>query len=241
MVENTSYIVLSRQMAIQRQMDVIANNIANMSTTAFKTERVLFEEYLIEDPDTGESFAYVRDYGTTRDLQQGEFKPTANPLDVAIAGDGYFSVETVDGIRYTRNGQFRVDTEGYLTVSSGERLLDNGQQPIALDSSDSAIDVAADGTVSNSSGAVAKIGVVSFLDQQNLLPVGNALYQTEEIPTPIDNPELVQGMVESSNVTPILEMTRMIQASRAYKSSSEILAKDDDIRQQTITRLGRID
>jgi flagellar basal-body rod protein FlgF len=226
-------------MAIQRQMDVIANNIANMSTTAFKTERVLFEEYLVADPDTGESFAYVRDYGTTRNLQQGEFKPTANALDVAIAGNGYFSVETADGIRYTRNGQLRLDTEGYLTVSSGERLLDSGQQTISLNSGDSAINIAADGTISNSSGPVAKIGIVSFEDEQGLIPVGNALYQTEENPTTIDTPNIVQGMLESSNVTPILEMTRMIQASRAYKSSSDILTKDDDIRQQTITRLGR--
>lgn len=241
MVENTGYIVLSRQMAIQRQMDVIANNIANMSTAAFKTERVLFEEYLVEDPSTGESFAYVRDYGTSRNLEQGEFNPTANPLDIAIAGDGYFSVETAEGVRYTRNGQLRVNAEGFLTVSSGERLLDPGEMPILLNSKDSTIDIASDGTISNSSGAVGKINVVSFENEQDMIPIGNAIYMTEEAPIPVLNPELVQGMVENSNVVPILEMTRMIQASRAYKSSSQILSKDDDIRQQTITRLGRVE
>jgi flagellar basal-body rod protein FlgF len=225
-------------MAIQRQMDVIANNIANMSTSAFKTERVLFEEYLM-DTGEGESLAYVRDYGTSRDLTQGEFNPTSNPLDVAISGEGYFSVETADGIRFTRNGQFRLDTEGYLTVSSGERILDAGQRPISVGSGDSVLDIAADGSVSNSSGLVGKLGLVSFANEQTLTPIGNGLYQSQEAPTTVENVSVVQGMVETSNVVPILEMTRMIQATRAYKSSSDILSKDDDIRQQTINRLGR--
>jgi flagellar basal-body rod protein FlgF len=240
MSENTGYIVLSRQMAIQRQMDVIANNIANMSTTAFKTERVLFEEFLMET-ETGENLAYVRDFGTSRDVTQGEFQPTSNPLDVAISGPGYFSVETADGIRYTRSGQFRLDTEGFLITASGHKILDNAQQPISLAGGDAVLDIASDGTISNSAGTIGKLGLVSFLNEQTLLPVGDGLYQTEEAPTPVDDVSVVQGMVESSNVVPILEMTRMIQATRAYKSSTEILSKDDDIRQQTINRLGRVD
>ena len=239
MTENVNYIVLSRQMAIQRQMDVIANNIANMNTTAYKAERVLFEEYLMKTDD-GTQLAYVRDFGNARNLEQGEMRNTLNPLDVAISGDGYFEVQSKDGTVYTRNGHFRVSPDGYLVTASGQRVLDNSGKALAVDPNDPKLDIASDGTVSSSAGPIGTLAVVTFQNEQSMTPMGDGLYKTTAAPTPAANSKILQGFVENANVEPILEMTRMIEASRAYQSTQNILNRDDDIRQQAIDRLGRV-
>jgi len=240
MTENAAYIVLSRQMAIRRQMDTIANNIANMNTTSFKTQRILFEEFLM-DTDDGGKMAYVRDFGSVRDLQQGELRSTLNPLDIAIDGPGYFQVETADGERYTRNGHFRSDAEGFLVTPGGDKLLSERGTVIRLDPADPQFNVSRDGTVSNSQGPLGKLAIVTFENEQNMIPVGGGLYKTDDPAEPVEEVRLVQGMIESSNVEPIMEMTRMIQASRAYESTRSMMKKDDDVRQQAISRLGRVE
>lgn len=239
MTENVNFIVLSRQMAIRRQMDVIANNIANMNTTAYKAERVLFEEYLQKTEDGGE-MAFVRDFGSSRNIDQGEMRSTLNPLDIAINGSGYLRVETNDGERFTRNGHLRVSPDGYLVTANGQRVLDKDGRAIELDPNDPKLDIARDGTVSNTQGPLGTLDVVTFENEQALSPVGDGLYKTDALPIPAENANIVQGMMESSNVEPILEMTRMIEASRAYQSTQRILSKDNDIRQQAIDKLGRV-
>jgi flagellar basal-body rod protein FlgF len=228
-------------MAIQRQMDVIANNLANMTTSGFKAERVLFEEYLVKTEDGG-TVTYVNDYGSTRDLQQGEMRPTYNPLDVGIQGKGYFVVQTADGDRYTRVGHLRVSPEGELVTQTGDIILDDRNRAIELDPNDPELIIATDGTITNGDGPVTRLGVVTFENEQAMVPVGDGMYKTDETPQAAEPEEvtLLQGMVESSNVIPILEMTRMIQASRAYQSTQTMLERDDDVRQQAIDRLGRI-
>jgi len=240
MTENAALIVLSRQMAIRRQMDVIANNIANMNTTSFKTQRVLFEEYMMEAEDGGK-MAYVRDFGSVRDTEQGELRSTLNPLDLAVSGEGYFRVETQEGERYTRNGHFRTDPEGYLVTGEGHKLLDDRNRAIKLNPADPKFDVSRDGTVSNSEGAIGRLAVVTFDNEQKMTPVGGGLYKTDEEPIEVEEITVVQGMIEGSNVEPIMEMTRMIQASRAYESTRSMVKKDDDVRQQAISRLGRVE
>lgn len=239
MTENVNYIVLSRQMAIQRQMDVIANNIANMNTTAYKAERVLFEEYL-QQTDSGEELAYVRDFGSVRNLEQGELRNTLNPLDIAISGSGYFHVESDNGELYTRNGHFRISSEGFLVTATGERLLDADGRAIQLDANDPKLDIARDGTITTSNGEAGTLNVVSFENEQTMDPMGNGLYRTDAVPAPAVDAKVLQGFIETANVEPILEMTRMVEASRAYQSTQNILQRDEDIRRQAIDRLGRV-
>ncbi len=239
MPELTGYITLSRQMAMQRQMEVIANNIANMSSTGYKAESVLFEEYLETTAD-GDTISYVRDYGTSRNLSEGEFKATENPMDVAITEGGYMKVETDTGLYYSRNGNLRLDATGQLVNDEGFPILDDNGQPIVLTPDDPTLTIARDGTVSNSQGPLAKIAIVSFENEQNLSPVGAGLYQTDDPEIPPLDVSVLQGMLETSNVLPIKEITKMIDLSRSYQSTASLMQEDGDLQSEAIETLGRV-
>lgn len=239
-MSNTMSIALSQQMALRRNMDVIANNLANMNTTAFKSESVIFEEYLmdVDKPDGNtESYSYVLDQGVSRDLTEGHQQVTGNPLDFSIKGPGYFVIESDVGERYTRNGHFNLDPDGQLVTKEGFPVLDTGGAPIILSLQDGAISVASDGTISTQLGQRGQLQVVSFDNESELAKEGNSLLSTLETAKPTENPIVVQGMIEQSNVAPIIEMTRMISVMRAYQSASELLQTNQDMNIDAIQTL----
>ncbi len=235
-MENANYIAISSLTALQRQMDVHANNIANSNTTAYKAQRVLFMEYLGRSAD-GQKLSFVIDQGVNRDMDEGPITPTENPLDVAIRGDGYFTVETKDGVQYTRNGNFRLGPEGELATSNGRFVLDEDGEPIVIPEGDKKIDIGKDGTVATESGLLAKLGIVSFRNEQSLRPVGDGLYSTTEEPRKIQNGTVLQGRIEASNVQPILEMTQMIELVRRYQSTVQFLKTQEDLQRRAIDQL----
>ncbi len=239
MIENTAYIALSRQTALRRQIDVIANNIANMNTAAYKNQRMLFEEYLVE-PAAKTRLSFVQDVSVFRELSAGELRATSNPLDVAINGDGYFVVETDGGERYTRNGHFRLDADGMLVTAGGNAVLDIDSQQILLDPNERELTIARDGTISGALGPIAQIAVVDFDDPYQLKALGGSLYETDQRPQPVDNAAIVQGMIEGSNVEPIVEMTKLTTLARSYQSTQRLIENDHDLRRRTIRALGRV-
>ena len=239
MIENTAYIALSRQTALRRQIDVIANNIANMNTAAYKNQRMLFEEYLVK-PAAQTRLSFVQDVSVFRELAAGEMRPTNNPLDLAINGDGYFVVETDGGERYTRNGHFRLDAEGTLVTAEGNPVLDIDSRPILLDPNERELTIARDGTVSGALGPIAQIAVVDFDDPYQLKALGGSLYETDQRPRPVNDAALVQGMIEGSNVQPIVEMTKLTTLARSYQSTQRLIENDHDLRRRTIRELGRV-
>jgi len=236
-MENAVSIGLSQQMALKRRLDMTANNLANVNTTAFKSEHPVFEEYLVKEQN-GDAISYVQDYGSFRDLREGEFTRTGRPLDIAIAGDGYFSIETPDGVRYTRNGSFRLDPDGNVVTIANQALLDEDGRKIAVDLTYKEVSVAPDGTVTTAPGQTQKIKVVTFENQQILKPVGNGLYDSEEF-RPIDAPDvqIMQRTLEKSNVKPILEMTSMIDIMRAYQSAQQLLDSQHDLQMKAIEEM----
>ncbi len=235
---------LSRQMAARRSMDVVANNLANMTTTAFKSETVLFEEYLVEmtnENGTTEQVAMVVDSGVLLNFGQGRLEPTGNPFDVAIDGDGFFQVETSDGLRYTRNGQFRLDDEGRLVTSEGDPVLDAGGGAITLSMEDGRPSIARGGVISTAEGRpLATLAIVEFEDDAQLQKTGNGLYMTDQAANIVDAPVVLQGTLEISNVVPILQMSRMMNITRAYASISKMIEKSDDMTRETIRKLGEL-
>lgn len=233
-MENAVYIGLSQQMALKRQLDITANNLANVNTTAFKSEHPLFEEFLVDNFDKPDA-SYVQDYGSYRDLREGEMTHTGRPLDVAIAGEGYFTIESEQGVRFTRNGSFRLDPEGNIVTINGELLLDETGRGISVSQQFHDISFATDGTVTTGEGQTQKIELVRFANPQILKQVGDGLYDADGADTePAIGAKTMHKMLEKSNVQPILEMTAMIDIMRAYQSAQKLIDSQHDMQMQAI-------
>jgi len=240
-MENTSYIALSRQNALWRQMEVIANNMANANTPAYKGEQMMFREYLVDTRSstraTGTKLSFVQDMGLLRDTREGPLTKTDNPLDVAIHGDGYFQIETQAGMRYTRNGHFRLDQSGMLVNSQGFAVMDKNDNPIIFAPNETRIEIAGDGTVSTENGVVASLKVVRFANQQNLRKAGDSLYETTDQPEVVERPQVVQGMMEESNVQPVVEITKMTELLRQYQAAQQMIEKEHERTMKAIETL----
>ena len=243
-MENSLLIGLSRQVALARELDVIANNMANVSTNGFKARSSVFEQYMMptaraEDfPRADRVFRYVIDADTPLDLSQGAVEQTGNPLDVAIQGDGFLVVETPQGERFTRNGAMQLDNQGRLVNSDGFLVLGDGG-PIAVDPQATDLTISPDGVVSSSAGEFGQLRVVRFENPQGLRNVGANLFLTGEEPLPaLDTATLRNGMIERSNVNAVLEMTRMMDVSRAYTSIAGMIQRMAETQRTAVQRLG---
>lgn len=242
-MENALLIGLSRQMALGRELDVIANNMANVSTNGFKARQSRFQEYLMPvasadafgAPDRKLSF--VAEAGTALDVAAGAIERTGSPLDAAIKGDGFFVVQTPAGERYTRNGAFTLDRQGQLVTSDGHAVIgENG--PIAFSPQETDIAIGNDGTISTSQGERGKLRLVRFADPQALQSDGANLFSSTA-PAQAAGPaaRVEAGAIERSNVRPVIEMTRLIDVNRAYTGLSAMMARMDEVRRTAISRL----
>jgi flagellar basal-body rod protein FlgF len=239
-MESPIYIGLSRQVALRRQLDVVANNIANMNTSGFRAERMLFEAAL--EPGgkrPTDRIAYTIDRSTYTDFRQGGFKETGNPYDVAIDGDGWLSVQTPDGVRYTRDGRLSRAGDGQLVTVNGHPVLDDNLQPILIPDERSVLAIASDGVVSADDELLARLRLVRFDQPQTLRQTGDLLFTTDSAPQPALDSRLVQGRIEQSNVQGIVEMTRMMDLSRDYQSVSRMVEEGQNLLQSAINRLGK--
>ena len=242
-MENTTYIAISRQLGLRRSMDIVAHNIANANTSAFKAERMVCQEYLVK-PEATEELAFAQDIGTARDLSAGPLTRTDNDLDIAITDESsYFVVETPLGERYTRHGHFQLDPDGRLVTGEG-RPVQGRNGPINLPTGDNAsgkIAIAADGTISDGDTVIDRLRLVTFQNQQQLRKAANGLFIAGEDQKPQDaeNPTVAQGMIEGSNVKPILELTRMMRINRTHESVTRFLRREDERIKDMINRLAK--
>jgi flagellar basal-body rod protein FlgF len=244
-MDNATYVGLSRQMTLRREMDIIANNIANADTNGFKVESLITREEPAAPAMTlggPRPIKFVIAGGVARDFGQGSLRRTDAPLDVAIDGQGFFKVTAQGGDRFTRDGHFRMDDNGILTTQAGDPVADDGGGQIALDPQKGQVTVAADGTVSQGVERVGKIGVYRFANLSVLEKVGGNLYKngSNQQPTPATDAKLRQSMLEGSNVQPITEITRMIEVSRAYEQIAQMMNSETDLSRTSIQRLGRV-
>ena len=238
-MENTTYIGLSRLSAMRREMDVIANNMANMNSNAYKGERVMFEEYL-KGPNAKEKTSFVNDWAVLRDFRAGKLEQTGNTFDFAISGTGYLSIDTPQGRRYTRDGHLRLDADRRLVTSGGHPVLDNRGRDIIIPDGQGVPAMADDGTINVGQQQVAKIDLVNFENEQELRKTAQGLFATTQEPTAAPaTTTLVQGMLEASNIEPIVEMTNMINLLRQYQGTQNLIDGENDRLKQAIQRLGR--
>jgi flagellar basal-body rod protein FlgF len=241
-MDNTLLVSLSQQLAAYRSMDVIANNLANLSTPAFKREAVKFEEYVAQvapsEGQTGtQSVSFVKDTGVVRDLNDGKLETTSAPFDLALNGKGYFAVQTASGERYTRNGHLMLNADSQLVTSEGDPILGDGG-PVTITPDDGDIHIAADGTMSGKLGQIGKLRVVDFADERALKKEGASLYSTSQSPTAATNAKIQQGMIETSNVEPVIEISHMIDVMRAYQATATLTQSQEDLIRQAIDKLG---
>jgi flagellar basal-body rod protein FlgF len=242
-MENAALIGLSRQMALRNQLDVIANNVANVNTNGFKGRNSRFQEFInpraradhFQRPD--QRVSYVIDSGTPLDLSNGAVERTGNPLDAAIKGDAYFTVQTPQGERYTRNGSFEINAKGELVTSEGYAVVgDSGA--IAISANETNPMISADGTFSTSQGQRGKIKLVRFDNPQALKNEGTNLFSATTPAQPAGNlASLEAGAVEKSNVKAVLEMSRLVEVNRSYATIASIVSRVDELRRTALQKL----
>ena len=243
-MENAQLIALSRQIALQRQMDVVANNMANLNTTGFKGEALQFEDYLMpvdQSVDFGwgdELLHYTQDWGTRHNLMPGAIAQTGNPLDIALQGDGYLTILTPAGERFTRNGALSLNESGELVTMDGYQVAGEGG-PIVFAPGETGITLGADGAVRSSAGSKGMLQIAEFDDPQSLTREGSTLFVGEGA-LPAIATRVVQGAIERSNVSGITEMSEMIRITRSYTSLAKLMEQQDQLRQQAIQSLGSL-
>jgi len=234
-MENPAYILLSRTTVLRSQMEVLSNNLANMNTPGYRSEQLLFNEFLSPKATNpglrgdGARVSFVGLGGTLTDTREGPLENTGNQLDVAIQGAGYFVIQTPDGPRYTRDGHFGTDTQGQIITRDGFPVLDSANRPMSVPAGATSIEITASGRINSDKGPVGALNVVKFDNELSLQKVGAGMYQTDATPQPVDGTTKVQqGMIEQSNVQPIIEISKMVELQRAYEAASQMVTNEHD-------------
>ena len=252
-MENTLLVGLSRQVVLERQMDVVANNVANINTNGFKADRSLFEEYLKsgarEDNFTRSDrrVSFVQDRASFHDFAAGNTEQTKNPLDVSIDGGGFIAVQTPAGERYTRDGGLHINNLGQLVTAGGNPVMGTSG-PIVFQPTDKQINIAADGNVTVLEGTGrtdsvrGKLRLVSFADAQKLVKDGSNLFSAGQggAAQPDTTSKVRQGFIEKSNVNSVTEMSRMIEITRTYTQISALLQQQSDLHKFAIEKLAEV-
>jgi flagellar basal-body rod protein FlgF len=243
-MHNITDLALSRLVAQDRALEVTANNLANANTPGYRAERTIFAAWIAREPQLGlprgeRNLDFAQDRATYRDVTAGTRVRTGNPLDLAI-GDtqGWLTVMTPNGTRLTRAGQFELGADGSIVDEDGNALLDVNGRKLQTDPSDPELTIASDGTVSAASGPIGQIGVVKPDNPASLTPEGGHLMRTDGTATrPVAAPQIQQGTLEDSNVQPIGELTRMMNDTRAFQMTTQLIQAELDRENSAITKI----
>lgn len=230
-MSNSIYATLSRQDGLLKELQVVANNIANANTAGYKTDRAVFAEYLMTTGVDSPSLSMGGLAGHSFDLTQGTVKFTGGQFDLALQGEGFFAIETEAGQRLTRAGGFQLSADGELITGDGARVLNGGNTPIQIPPEVDQISIAGDGTISANGEIIDQVGIFTpngdlQRDTDTRFVAAGGFQQAEGV-------SVLQGALEASNVSPVLEMARMIEVQRAYEAGQTVLERED----QRVTQL----
>ena len=261
------YTALSGAVAQNQRLDTIANNIENVNTTGFKKDRQVFKEYLtaaekVPDviqvpkiPASIESFydlqsadkGYVDSSGTYTDMTQGSVRSTGNPLDLAVEGQGFFEVLTPRGVRFTRNGGFKISPQGQLVTRQGYQVLRQGQgapETRTIPISSRNLTVSYNGNIFEGEEQVAQLSVMTIADADALRKEGESLYSVKPNynmqMTPATDAQVHQGFLETSNVNIVDEMTKMIKTSRNFESLQKAIKAFDSMNGKLVNEVAKV-
>jgi flagellar basal-body rod protein FlgG len=253
------YMAASGALAYQHRMEILSNNIANVNTIGFKQDKTQFQQYYTSalenmnpqasaNADVPQAEEYWFELTAHTDYSAGPLKKTGNRFDLAITGKGFFCVETPDGIKYTRRGNFGIDVNGNLITQEGWPVLgESGEIPVESqadfsDKDNHEILVHDDGTVEVDGNSVGKLLIVEFTDPQQLSKAGGTYFVVD----PGDASESVatdyhisQGMVELSNVDAVRMMAEIIETLRGYESYQKVIRSIDEVNSLAINEVGK--
>jgi flagellar basal-body rod protein FlgF len=238
---NSHIVALTKQIALKRDLENTAQNLAEMSTTAAKGHRMVFSELMLKSPDSKKSVSFVQEKGILRDLTQGPAENTGHPLDLYIHGKGYFSLQANDGtIQYTRNGHFHIDGNERLVNEKNMPVLSTTKTPIIIPIAQQPISISPTGRIVGANGTIGNIDVLNFENEQLLVKKGSSLYETTQTPTPSRDFKINSGYLEGSNINAILESTKLITISRDYQQIESLIGKSTENVKETINRVVKV-
>lgn len=235
-MSNSIYATVTRQSGLLKEMQVVANNIANSATSGYRSEGVLFAEHIRDLGDGDNSLSMANAEARMTDLSQGTLSQTGGTFDFAIEGDGFFLIETPAGTRLSRAGSFTPTPDGQLVTPEGYPVLDAGNTPVFVPGDAVQIAVAPDGTLSADGVPVGQIGLVRPENASEMIREDGVRFKTESALLPADDAKILQGFVENSNVQPVDQITRMIEVQRAYEMGQSFLEREDS-RLRSILKL----
>lgn len=230
-MDNAIYISLSRQIGLFQDMEMTANNIANVNTTGYTAQKMLFSQYLVKN--TQYQDAYANNPTSYRDTTGGSIKTTGNTFDLALSGSGYFQVQTPLGTRYTRAGNFQINSDGTLVNTNGYPVLGGDGGQITIPANARNVVINGIGQIRVDGEDVGQVGVVTFANEQKMTRLGNNLFNSTDAPIPADAARVTQGAIESSNVSPVLELVHVMNVSRAVATTAKLNEAIYDLERKT--------
>ena len=237
-MSNAIYAALARQTGLMNEMQAVANNLANASTTGYKSDRAIFAEFMARTGSTTPDLSMGGLAAHAFDLEQGGLRFTGGKFDLAIQGEGYFLVETPRGQMLSRAGQFQLDAQGQLVNSSGNKVLNAGGGAIAIPEDARIVSIAGDGTISADGLLIDQVGVV--MPNGEVQRDSNTTFVAAEGFQQVREPQVVQGALEQSNVSPVLEVARMIEVQRAYEAGQALIEREDQRISRFISTLRQL-
>ncbi len=238
-MDNAIYATLTRQSGLMREMQTVANNLSNISTAGFRREGVIFSEHVAALDGNEPSLSMADAYGRNVNLSQGPISSTGGAFDFAIEGEGFFMIQTPQGNQLTRAGAFTPGPEGDLVTMDGYPVLDSGGTAITIPPGASQVALARDGTLSAAGVPIAQIGVYMPNDPNGLIHTGGTRFSAEAGAEVMENPVVLQGYIEESNVDAVSEIARMIEVQRAYELGQTFLDREDERIRSVISTLSR--
>jgi len=242
-MDNELMIALQTQRVLQRRMDSTANNLANATTNGFKADQIRFQSLVdnaAHSEDQPRDVRFVSEAGIVRDMGQGPIARTGSALDVALQGDGFFMVRAPDGgTAYTRAGSFKLGADGSLTTLDGHAVLSQGGAPLVFDPQGGEPTIDGTGAISIAGVEAGQLGIAKFANPSALQKIGDSLFSADGETPETSTARVVQYAIEGSNVKAVVELTNLIQISRAYEAAAQMVQNTDDLRKQVIQTTGR--
>jgi flagellar basal body rod protein FlgG len=236
--------------ALERWQEAVSQNITSSEVTAYKKRTVSFNgqdsgEFLTDpkarlDHGDGQPATFPVASSSINFLP-GETKPTGRKLDVALQGEGFFQVQLPDGTTaYTRTGEFQLRSDRSVVTGQGAKVLLASGSPLQLNSGKGELMIKPDGTVSQGTTTLGKLSIQTFANTAQLVPLAAGLFTAPAgvDPTPVAEPAVIQGSLESSNLTSLHEMVDLVTISRAYEANQKVITSNDDLLDKTIQAFG---